>query len=80
MNRDEILQSLQKSFTDMFDIEAKRVVLSARLLDDLDLDSIDLVDMIAGLQEVTGVKVRPEQFKTIRTVGDPFNRHSMARE
>ena len=70
MNKDQILQSLQTTFTEMFDIEASRVVRSSHLINDFDLDSIDLVDMLAKLQEMTGISVRPEQFKSIRTVGD----------
>ena len=36
----------------------------------LDLDSIDAVDMMIKLQELTGCKVSPEDFKGVRTVGD----------
>ena len=43
---------------------------SAHLYDDLDIDSIDAVDLIVRLKELTGRKVSPEEFKAVRTVAD----------
>ena len=42
----------------------------ARLYDDLDLDSIDAVDMVVHLQKKTGHKIKPDTFKAVRTVQD----------
>ena len=42
----------------------------ARLYEDLELDSIDAVDMIVHLQKKTGKKIKPEEFKAVRTVQD----------
>ena len=42
----------------------------ARLYEDLELDSIDAVDMIVHLQKKTGKKIKPETFKSVRTVQD----------
>ncbi|MEG9083322.1 acyl carrier protein, partial [Escherichia coli] len=42
----------------------------ARLYEDLDLDSIDAVDMVVNLQKKTGHKIKPETFKAVRTVQD----------
>ena len=50
------------------------IALEADLQNDLDLDSIDAVDLIVKLQELTGQKIKPEEFKTVRTVGDVVNR------
>jgi acyl carrier protein len=44
-----------------------------KLFEELDLDSIDAVDLIVKLQKVTGIKVKPEDFKQIRTLGDVLN-------
>ncbi len=38
--------------------------------DDLGIDSIDAVDMIVHMREVTGERITPERFKTVRTVQD----------
>jgi acyl carrier protein len=48
----------------------EKITVEARLFEDLDLDSIDAVDLIVKLQEYTGKKIAPTEFKTVRTVGD----------
>jgi acyl carrier protein len=69
-NRDEILACIKTIMIEMFEIEEDKVVLDARLYEDLDFDSIDAVDMIVKLKELTGREVKPEDFKSARTVGD----------
>jgi acyl carrier protein len=58
----------------MFEVPADRITLEARLFEELDLDSIDSVDLVVRLQNLTGKKIRPEQFKTVRTVSDVVDR------
>ena len=53
-----------------FDIDPAAISMDARLAEDLDLDSIDAIDMIVRLKEITGKKVPPERFREVRTVGD----------
>lgn len=53
-----------------FEINKDELTPDARLFEDLDLDSIDAVDLVVKLQSVTGIKVDPEGFKQIRTVQD----------
>ncbi len=53
-----------------FDAEPDAISPDARLAEDLDIDSIDAIDMIVRLKEITGKKVPPERFKEVRTVGD----------
>ena len=47
---------------------------AAKLFEDLDLDSIDAVDLVVRLQDLTGRKIKPDQFKTVRTVSDVVDR------
>lgn len=70
MTRDEIQAKLTGYLTEMFEVPAEAITLEAKLYEDLDLDSIDAVDLVVKLQELTGRKIKPEQFKTVRTVGD----------
>jgi acyl carrier protein len=58
----------------MFEVPPEKVTLDARLFEDLDLDSIDAIDLMVKLQELTGRKMKPEEFKTVRTVGDVLDR------
>ncbi|MDQ2069994.1 acyl carrier protein [Natronospira bacteriovora] len=63
---DEIKQIL----IDHFEIDEADVQPDANLYEDLGLDSIDAVDLVIKLQEMTGKKIKPEQFKDVRTVED----------
>ena len=57
----------------MFEIDPADINADARLYEDLDVDSLDAVDLVIQLRDFTGAKVRPEQFKEVRTVGDVVN-------
>ncbi|MBR9834757.1 MAG: acyl carrier protein [Alphaproteobacteria bacterium] len=70
MTNPDHFENIKSVLVDVFEIEPERVTMDAHLLDDLELDSIDGVDMMVKLQEDTGKKVTPEQFETIRTVAD----------
>ena len=69
-NREEILAAIKEIMVDMFEIDEQAITLEARLYEDLDFDSIDAVDMIVKLKEMTGKTVKPEDFKTARTISD----------
>ena len=51
-------------------IAPERVTPEAKLFEELDLDSIDAVDLAIKLQEMTGKRIKPDDFKNVRTVGD----------
>lgn len=74
LSNDEIFEKLSFYLEDMFEVPKEDIALAARLYEDLDLDSIDAVDLVVKLQELTGKKISPEQFKTVRTVGDVVDR------
>ena len=69
MSRDELYRQLTGYLETLFEIPPERVTLDARLVEDLDLDSIDIVDLLVKLREVTGRRVNADEFKTVRTVG-----------
>lgn len=66
----DVFKTLKDTLVEQFDIDPTKITPEARLYEDLDLDSIDAVDMIIKLQEMTGRKVSPEDFKSVRTVAD----------
>lgn len=70
MTETEILERIRAIFSENFAIDPARVTPEAHLFDDLDLDSIDAVDLAIKLQEMTGRRIQPETFKSVRTVGD----------
>lgn len=69
-SKDDILQTLRGILEEMFETDPAMVEPAAHLYDDLDIDSIDAVDLIVRLKELTGRKVSPEEFKAVRTVAD----------
>lgn len=70
MTRDEIQEKISEILVSDFEIPMEKLVPEAKLFEDLDLDSIDAVDMVVRLQQMTGLKVKAEDFKQIRTLGD----------
>ncbi|MDP3333452.1 MAG: acyl carrier protein [Methylococcaceae bacterium] len=68
--REEILAAIKEIMVEMFEIDEHAINLDAKLYEDLDFDSIDAVDMIVRLKEMTGKSVKAEDFKTARTIGD----------
>lgn len=70
ISKDEILAKLSGYLQDLFEVPAEKIIPGARLFEDLDLDSIDAVDLVVKLQEYTGKKIAPAEFKSVRTVGD----------
>lgn len=68
--RDEILNKLKEILVDDFEISENLITPDANLFDDLELDSIDAVDLAVKVQAFTGEKIPPENFKKIRTISD----------
>lgn len=69
-SRDEIFATLKSVMIELFEIEAERITPESHLFTDLDIDSIDAVDMVVRIREITGKKVKPEDFKEVRTIND----------
>ncbi len=70
MNRDEIFSQVQEVLMELTELDANQVQPETGLFDELDMDSIDAVDLVVKLQTLTHRKIQPEEFKQIRTVND----------
>jgi acyl carrier protein len=70
MSRDEIYERIRTTLVESFEIPRERVTLSAQLMEDLELDSIDAIDMAVHIQEMTNVRVDEQELRKLRTVGD----------
>lgn len=70
MTKDDILARIAEILQENFEIDPARVTPEARLHDDLDIDSIDAVDLIVQLKPLVGRRLTPDAFKSVRTVGD----------
>lgn len=70
MSKDQIYEWLTDLLADMFELDKSAMSLESNLYADLDIDSIDAVDLAARLRQLTGKRLAPDVFKTIRTIGD----------
>ncbi len=68
--QEEIFATLKQIMSEMFELTPDDIVLEANLGRDLDIDSIDAVDLMVRLREITGKRINPEDFKNARTVRD----------
>ncbi|MBC3269793.1 MULTISPECIES: acyl carrier protein [Pseudomonas] len=68
--RDDIFNTLRDALVELFELDPGRVSMDANLYQDLEIDSIDAVDLIDHIKRQTGKKIAAEEFKSVRTVGD----------
>jgi len=69
-SREEIFQTVRTALIELFELEAPIVVPEARFDDDLEIDSIDAVDLIDHLSRIFDRRVSPRDFRSVRTVQD----------
>ncbi|OOU56358.1 acyl carrier protein [Acinetobacter baumannii] len=70
LSQEQVLTKLREWMEDLFEIEPETVQLDSNLYSDHDVDSIDAVDLVVKIKELTGKQVKPEDFKNVRTVLD----------
>lgn len=70
MSPEQLQTWLVTLLADMFELDAAGLTRESNLYSDLDIDSIDAVDLAVKLKQLTGRRLAPEVFKTIRTIGD----------
>jgi acyl carrier protein len=70
LSKSEIQAELSRVMQELFELAPERITPSARLAEDLELDSIDAVDLMARLQQYTGKRIAASEFKNVRTISD----------
>ena len=68
--QEEIFLTIRHLMTEMFELAPEDIVLNANLRQDLDIDSIDAVDLMVRLRDITGKRINPEDFKNAHTIQD----------
>jgi len=66
----EILREIQLMMKELFELDEKRVQPEARLIDDLELDSVDALDLAVKVEETTGLALDEQELPKLRTVED----------
>jgi acyl carrier protein len=70
MDKQQIFEQIQGQLVKLFELDADDIKPESRLYEELDLDSIDAVDLVVQLQKITDIKFKAEDFKSVRTVQD----------
>lgn len=73
MSRDQLFVWVADLLAEMFELDRGALTPASNLYADLDIDSIDAVDLAVKLKQMTGKRLQPEVFKTIRTIDDVVN-------
>jgi len=68
--QEEIYSTLRQLMSEMFELAPEDIGLNASLSEDLDVDSIDAVDLMVRLRNIIGKRINPEDFKNARTIQD----------
>jgi acyl carrier protein len=66
---DEVFEKVRDIIVDLLGVEPEQVTLDARFREDLEADSLDLVEMIMEFEEQTGLTISDEDAQQLRTVG-----------
>jgi acyl carrier protein len=69
MDRATALDALTKAAVDVLSVQADQVTEEATFADDLDADSLDLVELVMGLEERFDISVPEEDLENVATVG-----------
>jgi acyl carrier protein len=67
--REQVFDKVTSMMAEMFDLDKAKITAESKF-EDLDLTSIDAIDLVVELQQFTGKKVNEEGLKKVRTVGD----------
>ena len=74
MNRDKIIPLINKIFVDKFELNPQDLTPEKKIFEDLELDSLDIVDLITGIQHTFQIQLRDNkdllQIKTLQDVYD----------
>jgi acyl carrier protein len=73
MDEAKLFAEVKRILIDHFDVDESIITLDANIYEELDIDSIDAVDLMVHIKELTGKKIPPEQFKEVRTIRDVLN-------
>ena len=73
MTEEKLREKINQVFIDKFEMEPEKLQPEKRIFEDLELDSLDIVDLVTGLQHTFGISLREnKELLRIRTLGDIY--------
>jgi acyl carrier protein len=69
-SRDEVVATMREVLASELDVDADKVTADARFKEDLDADSLDLVEVVLALEEKFGIEIPDDEIASVKTVGE----------
>ena len=73
MERSEALTALRAAAVDVLQVEGDKVTEDASFAEDLEADSLDLVELVMSLEDSLGITIEEDDLAEVRTVGDALD-------
>lgn len=73
MDKAEIEQKVRKVLAEQFAFEESQVTVDSRFSEDLDADSLDMVEATMALEEALGIRIADDELENVKTVGEAVN-------
>ena len=73
MTREEIIETTNTILVDEIEIDAEKINDNALLKEDLSIESLDFVDIVALVESRFGFKIKPEEMKDVRTLSQFYD-------
>ena len=70
---DELFARFKKCAVEVLSVDESAVVKDAKFGDDLDADSLDLVELVMALEEEFGIEVPEEELEGVETIGQAYD-------
>ena len=70
MDKTEIEQKVRKVLAEQFAFDESQVTVESRFSEDLDADSLDMVEATMALEEALGIRIADEEVQEVKTVGE----------
>ena len=71
--RADVTKKITSTLSELFEVDPEAISETSLLYEDLDIDSIDAVDLIIELKSFTGLVIDPDNFKSVKTIEDVIN-------
>jgi acyl carrier protein len=69
-NKEDIFNQIRDELVNLFDLDISEIQPEVKIFEDLGLDSIDAVNLVVRIQEITGKRIQPAEFREIQTIQD----------
>jgi acyl carrier protein len=73
MKKEEVIAKVNGFLVEEFELDEDRLIPDANLRDDLEIESLDFVDIAVEIEKKFGFKIKGEEMINVKTLGDLYN-------